>query len=61
MENFRTASFFLQGLQSGQIQLAVGTHSLIADKVKFASLGLAIIDEQHRFGVEQRIRLQNKV
>lgn len=49
-----------KGLESGEIQLAVGTHSLIAESVKFASLGLAVIDEQHRFGVAQRIRLNNK-
>eukprot|EP00250_Pteridium_aquilinum_P005419 c1550_g1_i1 orf=63-3239(+) len=49
-----------KGLETGEIQLAVGTHSLIADSVKFASLGLAIVDEQHRFGVAQRSRLQNK-
>lgn len=49
-----------KGLESGEIHLAVGTHSLIANSVKFAALGLAVIDEQHRFGVEQRIRLQNK-
>ncbi|MCO5580246.1 hypothetical protein L7F22_034112 [Adiantum nelumboides] len=47
-------------LKTGEIQLVVGTHSLISQNVNFASLGLAIIDEQHRFGVEQRLRLQNK-
>ncbi|KAH7424514.1 hypothetical protein KP509_11G012400 [Ceratopteris richardii] len=50
-----------KGLENGSIQLAVGTHSLISDEVRFASLGLVIVDEQHRFGVEQRLRLQNKV
>ena len=47
----------LQGLADGEIQFVVGTHALIEDTVVFASLGLAIIDEQHRFGVEQRSRL----
>jgi len=47
----------LQGIADGTIQFVVGTHALIEDTVVFASLGLAIIDEQHRFGVEQRSRL----
>ena len=47
----------LQGIADGSIQFVVGTHALIEDTVVFASLGLAIIDEQHRFGVEQRSRL----
>ena len=47
----------LQGLASGEIQFIVGTHALIEETVVFASLGLAVIDEQHRFGVEQRSRL----
>jgi len=47
-------------LESGQLQILVGTHALIEDKVKFANLGLAIVDEQHRFGVEQRARLWQK-
>jgi ATP-dependent DNA helicase RecG len=47
----------LEGIATGEIQFVVGTHALIEDTVVFASLGLAIIDEQHRFGVEQRSRL----
>ncbi len=47
----------LAGLRDGYIQLTVGTHALLEEKVKFKSLGLAIVDEQHRFGVEQRQRL----
>ncbi|MBI1317393.1 MAG: ATP-dependent DNA helicase RecG [Candidatus Hydrogenedens sp.] len=47
-------------LASGESQLAVGTHSLIQDSTGFARLGLAIIDEQHRFGVAQRERLAGK-
>jgi ATP-dependent DNA helicase RecG len=48
---------FLAGLREGHIQLVVGTHALLEERVKFKSLGLAIVDEQHRFGVEQRQRL----
>jgi ATP-dependent DNA helicase RecG len=47
-------------LASGEIQLAVGTHALIAGKIEFANLGLVIIDEQHRFGVTQRASLSEK-
>jgi ATP-dependent DNA helicase RecG len=47
----------LAGLRDGFIQLAVGTHALLEDRIVFKSLGLAIVDEQHRFGVEQRQRL----
>jgi ATP-dependent DNA helicase RecG len=47
----------LAGLRDGYIQLAIGTHALLEERVKFKSLGLAIVDEQHRFGVEQRQRL----
>ncbi|HUJ14382.1 MAG TPA: ATP-dependent DNA helicase RecG [Thermoanaerobaculia bacterium] len=45
------------GLRDGYIQLVVGTHALLEEKIEFQSLGLAIVDEQHRFGVEQRQRL----
>ncbi len=47
-------------IKSGQIKLIVGTHALITDKVDLHNLGLVIIDEQHRFGVEQRKTLQAK-
>jgi ATP-dependent DNA helicase RecG len=47
----------LAGLRDGYIQLVVGTHALLEERVQFHSLGLAIVDEQHRFGVEQRQRL----
>lgn len=50
----------LNGLQSGDIQLLVGTHALIEGVVQFKELGLAIVDEQHRFGVAQRAELQTK-
>lgn len=47
-------------LENGEIDILIGTHALLEDKVKFKNLGLAIIDEQHRFGVEQRSRLWKK-
>ena len=47
-------------LQNGSLQILVGTHALLEDKVIFKNLGLAIIDEQHRFGVAQRSKLWNK-
>ena len=49
-----------QGIEDGSIGILVGTHALLEDNVVFRNLGLAIIDEQHRFGVEQRSRLWNK-
>ena len=47
-------------LENGEINLLIGTHALLEDKVKFKNLGLAIIDEQHRFGVAQRSKLWHK-
>lgn len=47
-------------LESGDIDIIVGTHALIEDNVKFQNLGLAIVDEQHRFGVAQRAKLWKK-
>lgn len=47
-------------LESGEISILVGTHALIEDKVQFKNLGLVVIDEQHRFGVEQRSKLWKK-
>ena len=47
-------------IESGQAQLIIGTHALIQEDVKFAKLGLVIVDEQHRFGVDQRLTLRNK-
>jgi ATP-dependent DNA helicase RecG len=47
-------------IESGQAQLVIGTHALIQEAVRFAKLGLVIVDEQHRFGVGQRLTLRNK-
>ena len=47
-------------LGRGEIDIIVGTHSLIQESVEFADIGLAVVDEQHRFGVDQRAALQNK-
>ncbi|MDB5841892.1 MAG: recG [Herminiimonas sp.] len=47
-------------IESGQAQLVIGTHAVIQDAVQFAQLGLVIVDEQHRFGVGQRLALRNK-
>ena len=49
-----------QNIKDGSAQLVVGTHALFQDNVEFAKLGLVIIDEQHRFGVDQRLALRNK-
>ena len=49
-----------KSLESGEIDIIIGTHSLIQDKVKFKNLGLAIVDEQHKFGVAQRSKLWAK-
>lgn len=49
-----------EGLVNGEIKILIGTHALIEGKVQFANLGLVVIDEQHRFGVEQRAKLRNK-
>jgi len=47
-------------LENGTLQILIGTHALLEDKVQFQNLGLAVIDEQHRFGVEQRSKLWKK-
>ncbi|WP_298903016.1 ATP-dependent DNA helicase RecG [uncultured Psychroserpens sp.] len=49
-----------ESLENGDLQILIGTHALLEDKVKFKNLGLAIIDEQHRFGVAQRSKLWKK-
>lgn len=49
-----------EALENGTLDIIIGTHALLEDKVKFQNLGLAVIDEQHRFGVEQRSKLWKK-
>lgn len=49
-----------KSLQSGEVNILIGTHALLEDEVKFNNLGLVVIDEQHRFGVAQRARLWTK-
>jgi ATP-dependent DNA helicase RecG len=50
----------IEGLGAGAVDIVVGTHALLSDDVRFRSLGLIVIDEQHRFGVEQRSRLSEQ-
>jgi len=50
----------LDGLSSGSVDIVVGTHALLTDDVRFRALGVIVIDEQHRFGVEQRAALRDK-
>ncbi|MHB1087437.1 MAG: ATP-dependent DNA helicase RecG [Acidimicrobiales bacterium] len=52
--------FVLDGLRTGAIDIVVGTHALLTDDVRFKALGVIVIDEQHRFGVEQRAILRDK-
>jgi len=50
----------LAGLADGRVRLAIGTHALLEERVRFSRLALAIVDEQHRFGVRQRLGLREK-
>ncbi len=50
----------LSGLLTGEVDILVGTHALLEDQVRFADLGLVVVDEQHRFGVNQRVGLKDK-
>jgi ATP-dependent DNA helicase RecG len=56
----RARESILMGLQDGSIQIVVGTHAIFQDAVGYRNLGLIVIDEQHRFGVSQRLTLANK-
>ncbi|XXG74338.1 hypothetical protein AAC387_Pa07g3083 [Persea americana] len=57
----KQARLIRKGLQSGDISLVIGTHSLISESVEFAALRIAVVDEQHRFGVIQRGRFNSKL
>jgi ATP-dependent DNA helicase RecG len=50
----------LQGCEAGDVHILIGTHAIIEDQVKFKNLGLAVVDEQHKFGVAQRAKLWKK-
>jgi len=56
----RTRRSALEALSSGEIRVVVGTHALFQEGIEFAQLALVIVDEQHRFGVQQRLRLSEK-
>lgn len=56
----KTRNILHQKLENGELKILVGTHALIEDKVQFKNLGFVVIDEQHRFGVEQRAKLWRK-
>ena len=56
----KTRKILHEQLENGQLKILIGTHALIEDKVQFKNLGFVVIDEQHRFGVEQRAKLWRK-
>jgi ATP-dependent DNA helicase RecG len=56
----RTRRSALEAVASGEVQIAIGTHALFQEGVEFRDLALVIVDEQHRFGVQQRLRLKEK-
>ena len=56
----KTRETLLQQIRSGAAQVVIGTHAIFQDTIEFADLGLAVIDEQHRFGVHQRLSLSSK-
>ncbi|HVH83444.1 MAG TPA: ATP-dependent DNA helicase RecG, partial [Steroidobacteraceae bacterium] len=56
----RTRRSALEGLASGEIRVVVGTHALFQEGIEFAALALVVVNEQHRFGVQQRLRLSEK-
>ncbi|MEN9488996.1 MAG: hypothetical protein RL494_1261 [Bacteroidota bacterium] len=58
--NTKARKMIHEELENGSLHILIGTHALLEDKVQFKNLGLAIIDEQHRFGVEQRSKLWKK-
>jgi ATP-dependent DNA helicase RecG len=58
--NRKSREMQIESLKSGETQILVGTHAILEDKIEFKNLGLAVIDEQHRFGVMQRLALIKK-
>ncbi|MBN1326128.1 ATP-dependent DNA helicase RecG [Candidatus Falkowbacteria bacterium] len=60
LDNQLSEDWLLAEIKNKKVDLIIGTHALIEDKVEFNNLGLAIIDEQHRFGVEQRKKIKEK-
>ncbi len=59
-EKGRARESCLMGMADGSIHILIGTHALFSEDVAFRDLGLAVVDEQHRFGVHQRMQLQSK-
>lgn len=59
-QSAKTKRLVKQGLLNGQLHIAVGTHALIQDDVEFQRLGVVVVDEQHRFGVRQRMKFREK-
>lgn len=59
-EKGKTRERILEGVANGEVDILIGTHALVQDWVNFKNLGLAVIDEQHRFGVMQRLKLTEK-
>jgi ATP-dependent DNA helicase RecG len=59
-ETKKNKSIILENLESGKTNILIGTHAIFQDSIKFANLGLAIVDEQHKFGVNQRLQLTAK-
>lgn len=59
-QSAREKNNLIKSIKEGSINVIVGTHALLNEKITFSNLGLVVIDEQHRFGVNQRLALQNK-
>ncbi|MDD3190406.1 MAG: ATP-dependent DNA helicase RecG [Candidatus Pacebacteria bacterium] len=60
-ENDLTKEKILSIIKKGEVDLVIGTHALIQEKVSFKNLALSVVDEQHRFGIEQRAQTQNEI
>ena len=61
ISNAKIRKNFLQNIEQGEVDIIVGTHAVLSEKINFKNLGLVIVDEQHRFGVRQRQSLKDKV